>query len=154
MKEAFGLAILAAITVGCFFGCAGKTKQPPLAEIKLVSPDRMLAFKKSSKKETAKIIVMKDIGVEGTHCYDAFYIDGKLAAKLDVSEVAIFYVKPGLHNVKLSRDPKVSTTCWESKDSVEASVISNVTLKADERKCFRLSMLEGKYRLGPCLKEH
>lgn len=117
-------------------GCA--TTPTPVSEAKKAEPSRLLAFQERSEATTASVVVIRDSGHMGGGCYSAFWINGQLAARLDVAETATFHIEPGEHRMKLSPDPMGRGLCavgsdwhWTQRETI---------LRSGERKLFRLSL--------------
>ncbi len=105
-------------------GCA--TKPIQFDQAKPVPSKRLYAFQ--DKSQPAKILVTRDSGYQGFLCGVKFYIDGKLAAQLETSEKAIFYVPEGAHTVSADHnchgpvDGTVLTTTTEDSAGLRISV--------------------------------
>lgn len=90
----------------------------------------------------AVVTVVRDSGVVGAACYFGVYLDGKLAARLDVGERVRFNVAPGEVLLGVSRDPQGSGGCSTQMDPVYRTV--ETLLKPGQEKTFRLALsLEG-----------
>jgi hypothetical protein len=96
-------------------------------------PDRVLAFQ-SPTNESGKLIVTRDrIWGSKKHLL-VLYLDGILAAKFSIGEIATFYLPPGEHVLKIGQDPE---SVWGG-----ATVARETVLKATETKHFRITTNE------------
>lgn len=122
-------------TVGLISGCA--TTPVPLTSAKPVPANRLLAFQAPVDGKTATIAVVRDEGFTGGGCFLGLYLNGVLAARMDVSEGARFHVNPGEVLLRVSWDPKGSGLCgfgsgeWKQIESL---------VRLNEEKSFRLSI--------------
>ena len=71
----------------------------------------MLAFQEPIAGESAKLTVVRDEGAIGGVCYFGFWIDGKLAARIDKAEVVRFTVPAGKRRLKAGVDPQGQFGC-------------------------------------------
>ncbi len=70
---------------------ACNTTPVQLKDAKTISIDRVFAYQAKGEGK-AILTVVRDKGFAGSACYSSFYINGVLAARVDVAEAAIFYV--------------------------------------------------------------
>lgn len=119
-------------------GCA--TTPTPLSEATPIAKDRVYAFQKSDLANSSKIIITRDQGLLGSACFYGLWIDSVLSARIDVGEVVQFYVQPGDHLLKGSRDPQSEGLCGaDSGNWIQRETV----LKAGETKRFRFSLNAG-----------
>ncbi|GAC1464049.1 MAG: hypothetical protein NVSMB70_10180 [Chamaesiphon sp.] len=76
-------------------GCA--TSSIPDSQSRQVEAKHLLAFQDVPTGEYGVIQVKRDSGMMGSACRTGIYIDGKLSARLDASEIARFNVSVGDH---------------------------------------------------------
>lgn len=119
MKKA--VILLASVMIA---GCA--TKPIPFEQAKPTPDNRLYAFQ--DKNQPTKILVTRDRGYQGFLCGVKFYIDGKLAAQLESSEKAVFYVPEGEHAVSADHN------CHGPVDG------TTITTKADASTGLRISV--------------
>ncbi|MCU9949863.1 hypothetical protein [Pseudomonas sp. PDM13] len=90
---------------------AGCATSKPGASLSATPGDRLLAYGLKSA-DSAEIVVTRDEGwLAGGGCYVAVLIDGKLSARMDVGERAVFYVPAGRRIVGMSGDPSGQGLC-------------------------------------------
>lgn len=121
-------------------GCA--STPVPLSQAKPIDPARALAFQEPIDGPSATLTAIRDESALGAACYYAFSINGKLAARIDVAEVASFTLPAGEHVLRYGRDPMGQGLCatmldtWTQRETL---------LKSGDRKVFRLTISqEGK----------
>lgn len=108
--------------------------------------DRLLEFQTKTDNTSAELAIIRDQGLAASSCYYAVLIDEKLSARIDVAEKASFYLEPGKHKVKITRDLTGSGLCKDGKDQFE----KEVDLTKDEVLKFRLTLeLSGQPILNP-----
>lgn len=101
-----------------------------------VPSGRALAFQATSPS-SANLVAVRDKGYLGSACLLAFYVNGVLAARLDVGERASFGVKAGEALLKVGWDPQGRGLCafgsdnWTQRETV---------LRDGEQKVFRLTI--------------
>lgn len=123
------------IAVLLFAGCA----TTPLAssQAKPVPKERILAYQDSSESLNAALVLTRDVGLLGSGCFYAFWINGSLAARFGTGETATFFVEPGEHLLRVGRDPQGLGLCgvdsdrWTQRETI---------LRSKERKFFRLML--------------
>src|SRR5450759_1981928 len=100
----------------CANGCA--TAPIAISEAKQAPPDRVLAFQTPTNNKSATLTMIRDEGFLGGGCYYAVYINKFLAARLNPSEFARFYLEPGEILIRYGRDPQGQGLCgsFESMD--------------------------------------
>lgn len=115
-------------------GCA--TSPVLINQATQAQSDRILAFQKSMPNY-ARIIIIRDKGFMGGGCFYAVFIDGRLAARLDTGEKAVFYVPPGEVLLKAGHDPygKALCTGWGNEWTQRETL-----MKPFQTKLFRLSI--------------
>ncbi|MDP2882483.1 MAG: hypothetical protein Q8N89_12965 [Azonexus sp.] len=121
-------------------GCA--TTPLPASQAKPAPKERIFAFQDKTATNSATAVVTRDDGFLGSGCYYGFWINGVLAARLDVAETSSFFVEPGEHVLRVGIDPQGKGLCsagsgnWTQRETI---------LRANEPKFFRLSLdLNGK----------
>jgi len=138
MRKLFLMGLLA-ILVTALTGCA--TTATRMDQTRPVTSDRILAYQLNDESHTSTITIIRDQGFIGGGCYIYLYIDGILAGKVDVGEIASFYVTPGEHLLKVTQDGKglcaVNQSWWTQRETF---------LKEGQHKTFRLAIgVNGKY---------
>lgn len=103
-----------------------------------VPSNRLYAYQKKTTETTSTIIAIRDSGYQGGGCYCGFYINGILAARIDTSEIAKFYIEPGETLLKLGQDPYGKGLCGIFQ---EHFVQRETVLKPNETKTFNLRLL-------------
>lgn len=121
----------AAILLGC------ATTPESTINTKPVPKERLLAYQTETEETTAKITITRDKGNMGSGCYYALAINGDLAARLDPSERAIFFLKPGETLLRVGRDPMGKGLCSIGKDDWTQR---ETQLKPGDIKYFRISI--------------
>ena len=121
----------------CANGCA--TAPISISEAKQAPPDRVLAFQTSTSDKTATLTVIRDEGLIGSGCYYAVSINGILAARLDLSELARFYIEPGEILMRYGRDPQGQGLCGPL-EGMDNWTQRETFLKPREKKSFRLTI--------------
>jgi hypothetical protein len=129
MRASLAFSVLLLTLSGC-------TSMPTSMESTPVPEDRFLFTTGSEDNSAAEVIVIRDRSFSGSACYYAIHIDGQLAARIAPSERAVFKLKPGKAQLKVTRDSKGSGLCSLGDDVTEKIV----TLDNSEKKYFRLSM--------------
>lgn len=125
------LILLAASVI--FVGCATTPIAPTVA--KPAPNERILAFQQKTPSTTATLIVTRDEGFIGGGCYYSLFINGTLAARLDVGETSRFFLAPGEILLRVGRDPQGKGLCsagqeyWTQRETI---------LRPGEIKYFRL----------------
>lgn len=120
------------------YGCA--TTPTPLSEATPIAKDRVYAFQNKNAENSSTIIITRDQGLMGFACFFGIWVDSVLSARIDIGESVQFYLKPGEHLLKGSRDPQSEGLCgadfgnWVQRETV---------LKAGETKRFRFSLNAG-----------
>lgn len=128
-------AILISFAAVLISGCASVPPAP--SEVREAPKERIRAYQEKTDKTNATIVVTRDTGMIGSGCYLAVSIDGKLAARLNPSEMAKFYVEPGEILLKSSLDPEGKGLCGAHlNDFTQRETI----LRSNETKAFRLSI--------------
>lgn len=134
MHRLFACFVSAVLLTGC------ATTPTPIAQAKKAPAARLLAFQEKSDTANATLVLTRDEGFIGGGCYLAFWINGVLAARLDVAETAAFHLEPGEHLLKASPDPEGKGLCSAGADSFWTQ--RETILRQKERKLFRLSLDE------------
>lgn len=130
MKPIYLLTALAIQLTGC------STTPVSLSASRSVPADRTLGFQAPSAN-SGTISIVRDEGHTGSACYLGLFINGVLAARLDVAESARFYVEPGEVLLKVTWDPNGRGLCaFGQSDYTQRETL----LKPNERKQFRLSI--------------
>ncbi len=119
-----------------FAGCA--TTPLESSQAKPVPKERIHSNQVNSELLNATLVLTRDVGFLGSGCFNAFWINGTLAARFDAGETATFFVEPGEHVLRVGRDPQGqglcgigSTSDWTQRETF---------LRIKERKHFRLSL--------------
>lgn len=86
MKTAF-----LALSILLITGCA--TSAVPIDKATQIPDSRIFIDDKGS----SEIVIIRDSGMTGGGCFAAFYVDNKLAAKLEPSEKASLKIESGKH---------------------------------------------------------
>ena len=126
--------VLVALFTSALAACA--TSPTERAEATAIPANRLLAFQKPIVGRQAVLLVTRDSGFMGGGCYKSLWINGTLAARVDVSETARFFVEPGEVLIKVGRDPLGSGLCATGQDQYTQR---ETTLKVGESKSFRMS---------------
>ena len=108
-----------------------------VGEAKPVDQGRLLAFKTEPPTEHGTLLVFRDVGFIGGGCYYALSINGTLAVRLGVGEVAKLYVPTGELLLRAGRDPMGGGLCGLDQDNWTQRETS---FRANETKNFRLSI--------------
>jgi hypothetical protein len=98
-------------------------------------PERTVAFQDSSVTHGA-LVVTRDAGLNGGACYAGLKINGVLAARIDRSEKATFFVPPGDVLLKVERDPLGKGLCGVGQSP---STQRETMIRPGETKHFRLT---------------
>jgi hypothetical protein len=131
MKARYILLVLTLMLGGC------ATTPVAVKDAKPISADRLLAYQTGSADKTATLTVIRDEGSIGSACYYGFWINKQLAARVDVAEVAKFYVEPGELLLRIGRDPQGNGLCgvdlenWTQRETI---------MKAGMNKTFRMTI--------------
>jgi hypothetical protein len=118
-----------------FAGCA--TTPIPSAQATPVPSERVLAFQNKSDSLNGALILTRDVGFHGGGCFNAFWINGTLAARFGAGETATFFVEPGEHVLRVGRDPLGKGLCGTDSDRWTQR---ETTFRNNERKFFRLML--------------
>lgn len=94
--------------------------------------ERVLAFQTQTSDKVAILAVVRDDGP--ARCFAGLYINEVLAARLDVAEVARFFIEPGDVLLRVGWDPQGVGFCF-SNDWTQRETI----LKPGEQKSFRMT---------------
>lgn len=129
MRNAGLVLSIAALVAGC------STTPIPASSAFPVPTERRLAFQDKTPTATATLVVTRDEGFLGSGCNLAFLIDKVLAARLAPSETANFYVDPGEHLIRVSRDPLGAGLC---AIDTGAGATRETILRERETKHYRL----------------
>ncbi|NII53553.1 hypothetical protein [Luteibacter sp. SG786] len=129
MRHAWILAACSIAIAGCV------TKPPRPDQLRQPPADRLLAFQSPTDGD-ATIVVTRDVGMSGSGCYGAIFIDGKVAAKVATGERATFHVPAGEHIVGTWNTGSGLCGYREGKDRREVSTI----LKPGDEKRFRITI--------------
>lgn len=113
------------------------TTPVPVGEAKPVDQSRLLAFKTQPATEHGTLLVFRDVGFIGAACYYALSVNGTLAVRLGVGEVATLYVPTGELLLRAGRDPMGGGVCGLGQDNWTQR---ETTFRASETKSFRLSI--------------
>jgi hypothetical protein len=117
-------------------GCV--TKPPRPDQVRTPAPDRLMGFQSPSDGD-ATIVVTRDVGMSGSGCYGAVFMDGAVVAKLGTGERAVFHVPSGEHIVGTWNTGSGLCGYREGKDRREASV----RVQPGETKRFRITINPG-----------
>ena len=112
MKKTWSLILLVLLIGGC------ATTPTPISSARQAPTDRVLAFQKATGEKTATLIVIRDEGLPGSACYWAVHINGVLATRLDIGEMARFYLEPGEILLRAGIDPQGVGLCSLGSDSM------------------------------------
>lgn len=116
-------------------GCASTPVS--LNEAKQAPADRVIAFQSPEPKKNAILTVIRDGGLApGGGCFMALWINQALAARLDTSEIATFYLEPGEILLRVGRDPQGKGLCAFGQDQW---VQRETMLRPGEKKIFRMT---------------
>ncbi|WP_211440957.1 hypothetical protein [Collimonas humicola] len=129
MKTVLALALFALVS-----GCA--TTPTPVAEVKPIAADRLLALQENTGAATGAIVVTRDVGFINSACYSAVHINGTLAARFASGETARFLLPPGDVLLRVGRDPQGKGLCGLDK---ERWTQRETVLRQNEVKHFRLT---------------
>ena len=89
MRRFIGLLVLAIVLAGC------STSQTSEADVLVAKPENLYAYQEKTVENNSTIIVTRDSGLIGVGGAFAFYLNGKLVARLYRQERAVFYVPSG-----------------------------------------------------------
>jgi len=112
-------------------GCV--TKPPRPDQLRTPTPDRLLAFQDPSDGD-ATVIVTRDVGFQGSGCYGAVFVDGKVVAKVATGERITLHIPSGDHVLGTWNTGSGLCGYREGKDRRETAV----TLKTGETRRFRI----------------
>ena len=130
MKKCLPLALLLLLN-----GCA--STPVPISEATQAPTDRVIAFQSPEPTKNATLTVIRDGGLApGGGCFMALWINQTLAARLDTSEVAKFYLEPGEILLRVGRDPQGKGLCALGQDQW---VQRETVLRPGEQKAFRMT---------------
>lgn len=95
----------------------------PLAD---VPAERVLTYQEPVRGPAATLRISRGEAWEGSACYAAVYINGRLAARLDESEAARFNVPAGDVRVSVGKDPQGRGACGlgEAGERVHETVLA------------------------------
>lgn len=131
MKVHAMLLVVATALTGCATTPADPSQAAP------VPPDRVVAFQSTIDGPSGTLVLTRDKGFIGSGCYYGFFINDTLAARIDNSETATFFVPTGELVLRAGRDPSGRALCglgqqeWTQRET---------TFRDGERKYFRLSI--------------
>lgn len=132
------LALLVFTTSGCTM--LVRTNPVSVTSATSVPSDRVLIYQ-VQRPEYFTMTVTRDEGVMGSGCFIGLEIDGKLAARIDPSETAKFYIPSPKPTMRVLQDPYGQGLCgvfsW-------TPVEENYILKPEQNNLFRISL--GAYR--------
>jgi hypothetical protein len=111
------------------------TKPPRAEQIRQPPAERLLTHQAVSDGDST-IVVTRDVGMSGSGCYLAVFIDGVVAAKLGTGERARFYVPSGDHVLGTWNTGAALCGYREGKDRKEVSV----SLKPGDIRKFRITL--------------
>lgn len=131
------LGMVAALT-GCI------TKPPRPDQVRTPPADRLLAYQNPTDGD-ATVIITRDAGYSGSACYIAFFVDGKVAAKLASAERATFHLSTGDHVLGAWNTGSGLCGYREGEDRREVAV----SLKPGETRRFRILIGDGGLSLAP-----
>lgn len=101
-----------------------------------------MGFQSAVAGPSGTLVLTRDKGALGSGCYYGFYVNEKLAARMDNSETASFVVPTGELVLRVGGDPSGRGLCGLSKQQWTQR---ETTFRDGERKFFRLSIdLNGK----------
>lgn len=133
MKKVLLLGVALSVLCGC-------ASSPVSIKDAIQAPvDRVLAFKETTRDKSASLSVIRDAAFQGGGCYMALWINQTLAARLDTSEVAKFYVEPGELLLRVGRDPQGKGLCAIGQDH-DQWVQRETLMKPGEHKTFRMTI--------------
>lgn len=136
MKVHAGMLFLSITLAGCATTPADHSKA------RQVPADRLMGFQSAVEAPNGTLVLTRDKGALGSGCYYGFYINEKLAARIDNSETASFVVPTGELVLRVGGDPAGRGLCGLSKQQWTQR---ETTFRDGERKFFRLSIdLNGK----------
>lgn len=123
--------LLSILILGC------STNPTPLSSAIKAPSDRVLSYMSDDGVADASVVIIRDKGFYGSGCYYAVYINNSLAARLDVSEYATFFIEPGEVTFKAGRDPYGRSLCGKFQ---EFQTETKTVLKSKDKKKFRLKV--------------
>ena len=129
------MVLLLGIALSALCGCASSPVS--IKDAIQVPADRVLAFQEPTQDKSASLSVIRDSAFQGGGCYYALWINQTLAARLDTSEVAKFFVEPGELLLRVGRDPQGNGLCALGQDQW---VQRETLLKPGEQKTFRMTI--------------
>ena len=132
MKRIYILLLLIFFANGC------ATAPTSISKAKEAPPNRVLAFQTPTSDKSATLTMIRDEGFLGGGCYYAVSINGVLAARLNPTEFARFYLEPGEILMRYGRDPQGQGLCssFHESDWTQRETL----LKPGEKKFFRLTI--------------
>jgi hypothetical protein len=138
MRSELSKVLLRASTIILILGFVTACATTPLTLTDAVQApsERVLAFQ-TPRDYDGTLVVIRDEGFVLSGCFLALYINRTLAARLDVREVATFYVDPGEVLLRVAGDPEGQGLCglgtdrWTQRETF---------LKRAETKHFRLTI--------------
>lgn len=116
-------------------GCS--TTPTPLVKATPAGPERLLAFQPKTEETSAKLIVTRDRGFTRSGCNLTLSIDSVLAARLKTGQTATFYLKPGEHLLRASKDSERRGLCALDK---QRGSTSETLLRPGETKSYWLTV--------------
>ena len=128
----FGLCLLA------LTGCG--TKAVSLEKASPTPSSRLLAFQNADHPGNSRVTVIRDKGFGKAGCYFEIYLNETMAARIDKSEKATFYLAPGPLLLAVGPDLKGPILCgYDPGNSKQIKT----TLRSNEEKVFRISFSAG-----------
>jgi hypothetical protein len=129
--------LLIGIVFSVLCGCA--TTPVSVRDAKQITKDRLLAFQTTGADKTATLTVIRDEGILGSGCYYGLWINQTLAARVDVAEIATFFVEPGEILLRIGRDPLGKGLCGLEQDNWTQR---ETIMKPGDQKAFRMTIDE------------
>jgi hypothetical protein len=96
---------------------ACSTTPVPIGEAKPVDEARLLAFKSAPSTPHGTLIISRDVGFLGRGCFYALSVNGTLAVRLGIGEIAKLYVPTGELLLRAGRDPMGGGFCGFDQDN-------------------------------------
>jgi len=127
MRKLFVLVPAVMALAGCV------TKPPRPDQLRTPTPDRLLAYQDPSDGD-ATVVVTRDVGFQGSGCYGAVFVDGKVVAKLATGERTTLHIPAGDHVLGTWNTGSGLCGYREGKDRREITV----ALKQGETRRFRI----------------
>lgn len=125
--------IFVAASLVALSGCV--TKPPRPDQLRQPTADRLLAFQSPADGD-ATIVVTRDVGMSGSGCYGAIFLDGEVVAKVAAGERATFHVPAGEHIVGTWNTGSGLCGYREGEDRREVSTI----VRPGEERRFRITI--------------